>query len=118
MSKKSPRQGDLLFVPRPDGRRIAYADPAHPEKDPGFKKSGIIREGEATGHHHKIKDPSTARVFVPREGMPIVDVGSQGATVTHPEHGEVNLEPNTTYDVHFPREQDLTERHRSYYVAD
>jgi len=113
-TKKSPRQGDLLFVPRPSHRRYT----GDPKKDPSFKKNGVIREGEATGHHHRIKDPSTADVFVPRDGMPSVSVGDRGATVVHPEHRDVELEPGTTYDVHFPREQDLTERSRTYYVAD
>lgn len=111
--KKPHRQGDLLFVPRP-----SYRNYTGDKKSPDFRKNGIIREGEATGHHHRIKDLTTANVFLPQDGRPIVVTGERGATVTHPEHGPIKLDPDTTYDVHFAREHDLTQPNQMRYVVD
>lgn len=113
MEKKPHRQGDLLFVPRPDHR--AYTGT---KKDKTFKKNGVIREGEATGHHHRIEDLTTANVFLPQDGKPVVVVGKLGANVIHPEHGTVTLDPETTYDVHLAREHDLTAPEQFRIVAD
>lgn len=88
------------------------------KKDPSFRKNGIIREGEATGHHHRIADLESANVFMPQDGRPIVVVNRLGATVVHPEHGPVTLEPDTTYDVHLAREHDLTNPNQMRYVVD
>ena len=113
MQEKAPRQGDLLFVPREKGS-ITNLD----QKHPAFRKNGIIREGEATGHHHEILDKTTADVFWPQDGRPVVVVGPLGATVKHPEHGPVKLMPETIYDVHLAREHDLTSPKHIRYVAD
>lgn len=105
------RQGDLLFVPRsPDKSKVAgWAQDS-------LKKDGIIREGEATGHHHKLAEPCMGQVYRPQWGQPIVVVGDRCATVVHDEHGPVVLEANTAYDVHVAREWDITTGVR--YVAD
>lgn len=110
---KNHRQGDLLFVPRSKHRNVNW-DKKHPD----FRKNGVIREGEATGHHHRIEDPATADVFIPHNGLPIVNVGGTGATVVHPEHKPIKLAPDTTYDVHLAREFDFTEPDHQRYVAD
>src|SRR5215472_12287971 len=104
-NKKSIRQGDLLFVPRdPD---YCYNNiVAKPQEN------GIIQRGEATGHHHKLADPDTAKVYRPDWGMPYVIVGPSSATVIHQEHGAVILEPDTTYGVHIAREYDITQGER------
>jgi hypothetical protein len=99
------RQGDLLFVPVTHDRWTWYKD--------NKRKDGIIREGEATGHHHRLADPLSAEVFRPQWGQPMVVVGGQGATVVHEEHGPVNLLPNTTYEVNVAREWDIMEGERA-----
>lgn len=106
------RQGDLLFVPRDSDKKTDVASWA---KD-SLRKDGIIREGEATGHHHRLAEPCMGEVYRPTWGQPIVIVGGQCATVVHDEHGPVTLEANTTYDVHVAREWDITSGAR--YVAD
>ncbi len=106
-----PRQGDLLFIPRPKdkGEVVGW-------QKQSLKKNGIIREGEATGHHHKLAEPTMGEVYRPDWGKPIVVVGGQGATVVHNEHGPITLQPDTTYDVHVAREWDIHSGAR--YVAD
>jgi len=105
-----PRQGDLLFIPRDTNEDVTSWQRGY------LKKNGVIREGEATGHHHKLAEPCMGEVFRPDFGQPIVVTGTQGATVVHNEHGPITLEPNTTYDVHVAREWDITSGTR--YVAD
>jgi uncharacterized protein involved in type VI secretion and phage assembly len=103
-----PRQGDLFFEPVD----LILSEWEREKKN----KNGIIREGEATGHHHRLADPSMAEVFRPDWGVPIVVTGAQGATVVHDEHAPITLEPNTTYRVKVAREWDITSGTR--YVAD
>jgi 5-keto 4-deoxyuronate isomerase len=100
--KKNHRQGDLLFVP--------ISSPVDGLMRKDFRKNGVIREGEATGHHHRVEDLSTADVFLPQNGMPIVNVGGKGAVIVHPEHKPIRLEPNTIYAVHLAREHDPMSR--------
>jgi hypothetical protein len=103
-----PRQGDLLFIPRE--REVSSWEKSK------LQKNGVIREGEATGHHHKLADPCMGQVYRPDFGLPIVVTGEKCATVVHNEHGPVTLEANTAYDVHVAREWDITSGAR--YVAD
>jgi len=100
------RQGDLLFIPteKPGtaGKKVA---------------SGIIAEGEATGHHHRLAVLEDAELAALWDGSKIVKVGPNGVTVVHEEHSPVTLAPNTTYAVHQAREYDyLAEATR--FVAD
>lgn len=115
--KIKTRQGDLLFEPMtPNSWQQSIL---HPERaDSGFRKDGIIQEGEATGHHHILEDVTKAQVFRPRFGSPIVVVGAEGARVIHAgnfsyighdkPHGPVDLLPNTIYQVKIAREEDPT----------
>lgn len=107
--KQCIRQGDLLFVPVKE--KDKYMLQANV-----IRKDGIIQEGEATGHHHRLEDPMSADVFRPSFGMPFVIVKDKPARVIHDGsprvdsnfHGVVELKPNTTYDVHIAREDDGT----------
>lgn len=110
MKKDLCRQGDLLFVPRDKDSTVSSWQK---EKK---NKNGVIREGEATGHHHMLADPLMGEVFRPDWGQPIVIVGGRCATVVHEEHGPVTLMADTEYDVHVAREWDITSGAR--YVAD
>jgi hypothetical protein len=107
------RQGDLCFIPRVEGEQSLEVQGW---QKTSLRKNGVIREGEATGHHHKLADPIMGEVYRPDWGMPIVVTGKQCATVVHNEHGPVTLEANTVYDVHVAREWDITSGAR--YVAD
>lgn len=94
------RQGDLLFIPQ------TTVDPTRQHFQNARRVDGIIREGEATGHHHRIETLDNAEVFRPSWGDAVVVVGEHGVRIVHEEHGPVVLEPNTTYSVHVAREFD------------
>lgn len=108
---KCIRQGDLLFIPEAIPTWLKN-NIDNTRKRNGFRKNGIIQEGEATGHHHRIDDLTKAEVFRPDIGNPIIVVGNEGVRVIHQEHGPITLEPNTTYRVHIAREWDLVEGER------
>jgi hypothetical protein len=107
------RQGDLLFIPCTDESK--RSDWANRENDK--RKDGVIREGEATGHHHRIETLTDAEVFRPSWSDAVVIVGENGVRIVHEEHGPVTLEPNTTYRVHVAREFDYL-RESARYVWD
>lgn len=102
------RQGDVLFIPVGDGRNGAYGEK---------RADGVIQEGEATGHHHKLAVLDDAEVFRPSWGDSIVRVGPNGVSIVHEEHATVNLAPDTTYKVHIAREFDYL-RETMRYVRD
>lgn len=107
------RQGDVLFIPLKNDETIS--DWSYGEKS--LQKNGIIQEGEATGHHHKLATLENAEVFRPDWGDSIVKVGPNGVSIVHEEHATVTLAPNTTYRVHIAREFDYT-RAAMRYVRD
>jgi|SRR5690348_1155482 len=106
MEKMEPRisvirQGDLLFIP------------IHSDELPvDIKKrdSGILAEGEATGHAHKLASLDDAEVFEATgwsgSEQVFLRVGSKGVSIVHEEHRTVTLDPATTYKVHRAREYD------------
>lgn len=101
------RQGDIMFVP-------VAATPENRKK----RESGIIMQGEVTGHHHRLADLEAAEVFESgwRNDL-FVMVGANGVSIVHEEHRAVTLAPNTTYQVSRAREFDyLTDANRM--VAD
>jgi hypothetical protein len=98
------RQGDLLFIPQ-------YSIDTNTDYLQRAKVAdGVIREGEATGHHHRVEVLTDAEVFRPSWGDAIVKVSERGVSIVHEEHGTVHLEANTTYTVHVAREFDYTAR--------
>jgi len=108
---KTIRQGDLLFVPLHEGKHIL--EHATAER---VRKNGVIAEGEATGHHHRVETLEDATVFQAYNDT-YVNVGANGVSIVHEEHGPVRLEPETVYKVNRAREFDyLADNAR--YVAD
>lgn len=101
------RQGDLLFVP---GEIPAYVLEHEPDK------KGVIAEGEATGHHHRLATVEDAQVFRVSDGV-YVKVEANGVSIVHEEHHPVRLEPNTTYKVNRARECDYLAQ-AARYIAD
>jgi len=90
------RQGDILFVP-------IRAD----ELPAGVKQeSGIIAQGEATGHHHRVApaDLPVAELFEAWEGK-FLRVTERGVSIVHEEHKTVTIPPGT-YRIHQAREYD------------
>lgn len=97
---KTIRQGDLLFIPQQETPQhvldFAIA---------GKRKNGVIAEGEATGHHHRVATLEDATVFQAYNDV-YVKVGPNGVSIVHEEHGPVKLAPATIYKVNRAREFD------------
>jgi hypothetical protein len=91
------RQGDILFVP-------ITAD----ELPAGIRRqeSGIIAQGEASGHHHRVAvaDLPVAELFEAWEGK-FLRVTERGVSIVHEEHKTVTIPPGT-YRIHQAREYD------------
>ena len=92
------RQGDLLFVPIeniPPGALI--------------RKSGIIQEGEVTGHHHRVATVEDAHVYTTEDWdgfHAFVETLERPAEIVHEEHGTVTLPAGSKFAVHIAREYD------------
>lgn len=117
MKQNVIRQGDLAFIPmEPSNAEWVKRRYKEDPKQYGFRENGIIQEGEATGHHHKIKNPALARLFRPQYQNATIITGRQPVEVEHdvanndPEyiaqqkHGDVTLDPDTVYEVKVARE--------------
>lgn len=98
MDKNFIRQGDLLFIPRAGDE--PFTGNSKPVAD------GIIAEGEATGHHHRLAVLEDAEVFSLCNGDKVAKAGPNGVSIVHEEHKTVSLAPNTIYEVHRAREFD------------
>jgi hypothetical protein len=97
MKTKPVRQGDILFVPTED-----TINPVKKLED------GVIAEGEATGHRHRIFEadlPFCELVEVDYRGSKMLKVTDHGISIVHDEHKPVTLEPGT-YRIHQAREHD------------
>src|SRR6266404_6509797 len=74
---KTIRQGDLLFIPQQETPQhvldFAVA---------GKRKNGVIAEGEATGHHHRVATLEDATVFQAYNDV-YVRVGPNGVSIVH-----------------------------------
>jgi hypothetical protein len=97
------RQGDVLFIPVSE----------LPARQFTKRETGIIQEGEATGHHHRIAILEDAEVLeAPSEDWRNPDpllymrVGPNGIAIVHEEHNTVMLPANTLFKVHRAREYD------------
>jgi hypothetical protein len=65
-------------------------------------KHGVLVEGEATGHSHRVEDPATAHLFQGRGDLYLRVVGDS-ARILHQEHAAITL-PRGTYRVWKQRE--------------
>jgi len=83
-------QGDILLVASTEVPLAAKAKP-----------DGIVAEGEATGHHHRI----TGDVMFYENPEPDIFVGGwivagpDGGALVHEEHGTIEVAPNTVWTV-------------------
>ncbi len=90
-SSKIWRQGDIFLIGvsnLPAAGRV--------ERRP------VLAEGEATGHTHRLEDPSSGHVFSVG-GTLYLEVVADSATVVHEEHRPVTL-PRGGYEVRIQRE--------------
>jgi hypothetical protein len=106
------RQGDLLFIPITNlAEEVSLSDERK-------VKNGVIAEGEATGHHHRVAEADLAEAEIYRHwnGQMYMRVSEKGISIVHEEHNTVTLEPGE-YTVHRAREFDYLQS-VSRYVAD
>lgn len=103
------RQGEILFFKLADSKT-----PLHRSVKAERIPTGVIRTGEKEGHQHKVEGDGTLSMFpemlAPTPGetqeqasQGVVEVGADGAKVTHPEHGDVKL-PKGKYIVQTQKE--------------
>jgi hypothetical protein len=87
MQQKQVRQGDVLLIPCDERPTGTASEP----------KGGrvILAEGEATGHHHSV--PATVCDLF--DGARPVLVVREPATLTHQEHGAIEIAPGTYWVV-------------------
>ena len=78
------RQGEIVTFKLPDDHIIT--------KRVRKGKGNVIREGEKSGHQHKVEGDGQLVLF-PETGDMVVEVGQKGAKITHPEHKPVKLPP-------------------------
>jgi hypothetical protein len=86
------RQGDVFLIPMKKA-------PAHNGRT---SHSGVLAEGEATGHAHRLDKATEADVFTLDNQM-YLDVLEEKATIIHEEHGPITL-PRGVYMVRIQRE--------------
>ena len=76
---------------------IAYRKVAEVKGEKVFEgKEFILAEGEATGHHHRIKGPKI-RLYNDN-GTRYLDA-PRGGVLTHPEHKEITVEPGIYIEI-------------------
>ena len=111
------RQGEILFFKLADNKARLHHGRAVPVE------TGVIRTGEKEGHQHKVEGDGTLSMFpdmvdaTPGETQEqpsagIVEVGKDGAKVTHPEHGDIKLPPGK-YAVQTQKEAVGKNKHQS-----
>lgn len=108
------RQGDVLLIPVTLNVFPNELDFVQRAKGDGI----ILAAGEATGHHHRIRDRH-AREFrgnlrTATQGRRFVRVSQRGATITHEEHDPIKV-PAGVYEIvqqreYAPEEASLTRR--------
>jgi len=102
---KAFRQGEvLIFKLRKNATIGRYEKPVP-------VPNNVIREGEKSGHEHKVEGQAQLSLF-PGNDEGIIKVGKEGATVTHPEHDPIKL-PEGTYAVKTQKEATGQNRHQS-----
>lgn len=94
------RQGDVLIVPR---ESINLDKEKLKEIGKGAK---ILAYGEKTGHSHTLSGDVT--FYGNGNGSTLCQVGREGASLVHQEHGQVNIEEGD-YIVILQREYDLVD---------
>ncbi len=96
------RQGDILFIPL-----TADELPASIKR----LESGVIAEGEATGHHHRIAELDMPAVELyeatdwQNAGDKYLRITEHGISIVHEEHKTVTVPPGL-YAIHQAREFD------------
>jgi hypothetical protein len=85
MKRLPVRQGDVLLVPVEE-----VPEGCEPVGRVGGRV--ILAEGEVTGHHHAISEADVDLVIGEMERR-FLEVGPQGATLTHDEHAGIAVAP-------------------------
>lgn len=99
------RQGDI-YITRLNGVPAGSARVEKPDRQ--------LAPGNTQGSRHCLQSLRCVKVFrVPNAGMldgPVLDIG-EANTITHPEHGDVALQPGV-YGISYQRDLDAEDRER------
>ncbi len=107
MDKKYYRQGEIIFSSDVEGELKKGLNSEHLYRQPTVLKTKVIREGEATGHCHKI----TEGTLYTRNG--VMFLRTETATqIVHPEHKTLTL-PKGDYEIGIQREYDESGKWRN-----
>jgi hypothetical protein len=86
--EKAYRQGEVLIFKLP--KKMYGSVPTYSlERQP----DNVIREGEESGHEHKVVGDAQLSLFKNDKDEGVIDVGKEGAKITHPEHKDIDLKP-------------------------
>lgn len=96
---KAFRQGEILIFELPDDVKV---DRKKLKRIP----DRCIREGEKSGHKHEVKGDGQLSMFGGDEKEKVITTGKKGATITHPEHKPIKLDPKKKYAVKTQKEYD------------
>lgn len=116
---KPYRQGDILFVPVENdlitiGKTVGdeYDFSRRRVRTVRRKKGGgiVVAEGEATGHHHRIRDVNSR--LLSNGVRRFVRTGNDGAIVSHEEHDDLALPGDSTFEIVHQREHEPPKRQR------
>lgn len=98
-------QGDVIFVEIDKIPSVRLVE----------SQSNVIARGEKTGHAHVLS--GLAKFFPAVSGVQLGFVASEGGSVTHDEHGELNLpvgnyqvRQQRVYDYEAARQRQIAER--------
>lgn len=92
------RQGDVLLVP-------ISRDELPQKRTRVRKKKGqgvILAAGEATGHHHRVRERGAVEYRAGKERY--LTVGKAGGTITHEEHDPIELPAHSVFKIVQQRE--------------
>jgi hypothetical protein len=94
--KDQARQGDVGIF-RVEAPAKTTAKPIDP-------RGVVLAEGEATGHHHRIRDPGVCALRAEGVAYDLVRIET-GALLVHEEHAPIEIGPGT-FEVRIAREHD------------
>jgi len=101
------RQGDVLLIPVENPISTRFLKYVRRKKGQGI----ILATGEATGHHHRVRETSAREYRGPGQTR-YLKVGAKGATMTHEEHDPVAI-PEGVFQVVQQREYEPVIRDNS-----
>ena len=86
------RQGEILILDKKTARRFGIDLNKVDLKRMPIVPDNVIREGEQSGHKHEVKD-GQLHMFGEDKDQGMVLNSKTGASISHPEHKTIKVEP-------------------------